>query len=124
MLLTSQSSEGPGASLKEPARLETLLLASAKLSSSLWALPARAGARAMKDGEEGSCPASKNSSPSLSTTPAHGQEMHFINVLEDRPTIDEQPPVMQTRFGTLGCSQAHHGGMPRAMMTMLRSPST
>lgn len=74
MLLTSQSSEGPGASLKEPALLEVLLLASAKLSFSLLELPARAGARAMKDGEEGSCPASKNSSPSLSTTPAKGQK--------------------------------------------------
>ena len=112
VLLTSQSSEGPGASLKEPARLDTLLLASAKLSSSLWALPARAGARAMKDGEEGSCPASKNSSPSLSTTPAQVQKMHCMNVLEDRPMASEQPAVMQTQFGTLGCSQVHHGGMP------------
>ena len=112
MLLTSQSSEGPGASLKEPARLDTLLLASAKLSSSLWALPARAGARAMKDGEEGSCPASKNSSPSLSTTPAQVQKMHSMNVLEDRPMASEQPAVMQRHFGTLGCSQVHHGGMP------------
>ena len=91
MLLTSQSSEGPGASLKEPARLETLLLASAKLSSSLWELPARAGARAMKEGEEGSCPASKNSSPSLSTTPAYGQKTHYTDTSEDRLMVLEQP---------------------------------
>ena len=97
VLLTSHSSDGPGASLNDPARLETLLLASAKLSSSLRELPARAGARAMKDGEEGSCPASKNSSPSLSTTPVHGQRTHCTSASDDRLMVMEQPPVIQMR---------------------------
>ena len=92
MLLTSQSSEGPGASLNEPALLDTLLLASAKLSSLLWELPAWAGARAMKVGEEGSCPASKNSSPSLSTTPAHLQKTHHVHVTGDRLMVMNQLP--------------------------------
>lgn len=69
VLLTSQSSEGPGASLKEPALLVVSLLASAKLSASLSWLPALSMARAMKDGDDGSAPASKNSSPSLSNSP-------------------------------------------------------